>query len=85
MEAEAVEVVVEAEAVAEAVAVAEVEVVVGVVEYQPHHQVEVEAEDAPPEDHHPQLEDLKETLLSNSQEIENKAKPSYWHSKSIKE
>jgi len=67
----------------------EVEEVV-VVEYPPLHQeaeaeVEVEAEEVPPEDHHPQMEDLKEIHPSNSQEIESRAKPLCWCSKSIKE
>jgi len=46
---------------------------------------EVEAEEVPLEDHHPQTDNLKEMLLSSSQEIEKEAKLSCWPSKSIKE
>jgi len=39
-------------------------------------EVEVEAEEVLLEDHHPQMEDLKETSHLNSWEIESEAKPS---------
>jgi len=66
----------------------EVEVEVEVEGYPlPHlveEEAEVEAEEALPEDHHPQMDDLKETHPSNSQEIEKGAKPSCLCFRSIK-